>query len=360
MILKRKRQGFPTAPPWSPDRHRNQPVLIIGDDSDDQTAEISRIVTQWAENQHRSALHTCDQVHAVGQLAVFGLTPTKIARRLRAPRRHVEAALTVAGSPTARDALTEHGLDLFQAVVIAEFADDPDAVATLIRATSTSAGGFDHTAQRLRDARADQQARNRVLDELRQNGVRIINRPTPTDPACRLSLLDHDRAPLTPEGHTSCPGHAAYLIQDYDITGSGPFQVTYLPEYVCTHPDAYGHIHRYATPATDTSPTRAAPRTPTAATTTPAETTLTTPPTAPGVPRTPRTETEAKADPPGPPNSRPRRRSPATSRSSRTLRRGSQPPPSAAAGYVPSSRAEPRRRARAGSSPTSSPPHTTT
>ncbi|ABW10773.1 ParB domain protein nuclease [Parafrankia sp. EAN1pec] len=229
------------------------PVLIIGDDSDDQAAEISRIVTQWAENQHRSALDTRDQVHAVGQLAVFGLTPTKIARRLRAPRRHVEAALTVAGSPTARDALTEHGLDLFQAVVIAEFADDPDAVATLIRATGTSAGGFDHTAQRLRDARADQQARNRVLDELRQNGVRIINRPTPTDPACRLSLLDHDRTPLTPADHTSCPGHAAYLIQDYDITGSGPFQVTYLPEYVCTHPDAYGHIHRYATPATDTS-----------------------------------------------------------------------------------------------------------
>ncbi|EFC79708.1 ParB N-terminal domain-containing protein [Parafrankia sp. EUN1f] len=219
------------------------PVLVIGDDADGDAAGIDRVLTQWAENEHRAALSTNDQVHAVGQLAVFGLTPTKIARRLHAPRRHVDAALTVAGSSAARDAVIEHGIDLFQAEVIAEFTDDPDAVAALIAASST--GGFDHIAQRLRDRRADQQARNRALDELRRRRVRIIDRPAPTAPACRLSLLDHDQIPLTPETHRDCPGHAAYLVQEYNLTG-GPFQVAYLPEYVCTNPAVHGHVHRYA------------------------------------------------------------------------------------------------------------------
>ncbi|MEX5712953.1 ParB N-terminal domain-containing protein [Parafrankia sp. FMc6] len=224
------------------------PVLVVGDDADGDAAEIDRVLTQWAENQHRAALSIKDQVHAVGQLAVFGLPPAKIARRLHTPRRHVDAALTVVGSPAARDALVEHGINLFQAVVIAEFADDLDAVAALMTAAST--GGFDHTAQRLRDRHADQQARSRALDELRRRGVRIIDRPASTDPAHRLSLLDHDGVALTPEAHRRCLGHAAYLIQDYNITGSGPFQVAYLPEYVCTDPAAHGHSGRYAAPPT--------------------------------------------------------------------------------------------------------------
>ena len=91
----------------------------------------------------------------IAQLSAFGVSPAKIAKRTRAPRSQVDAALAVAGSELAKAAAVRYGdfLDVVQAAVVAEFDDDPEAVKALVAAAKT--GQFDHTAQRLRDARAE-------------------------------------------------------------------------------------------------------------------------------------------------------------------------------------------------------------
>ncbi|WP_155858722.1 hypothetical protein [Candidatus Blastococcus massiliensis] len=50
-------------------------------------------------------------------------------------------------------------------------------------------GQFDHTAQRLRDARAEGAERQRVVDQLRTAGAPVIDRPVSGDPATDLQRL---------------------------------------------------------------------------------------------------------------------------------------------------------------------------
>ncbi|CUU61013.1 chromosome partitioning protein, ParB family [Parafrankia irregularis] len=239
------------------------PVIVIGPDSDSQTAEIERIVSQWHENEHRTGLHNRDKVAAVEQLTLLGLSATSISKKTRLPRAKVDAALTVARSELARLASEKYDfLDLTQAAVVAEFEDDEEAVKALV--VAARAGGFEHVEQRCRDNRAEREERSRVSDLLSSQGTRVIDRPSHTDQAKRLSQLDHEDTPLTPDKHANCPGHAAYLIQVYerqpetqarDSDASPPAQLVYRPEYVCTDPDGNGHVDRHRFPAGSTTGT---------------------------------------------------------------------------------------------------------
>jgi len=226
------------------------PVLILGPDSDDTTEQITRILTQWAENEHRAGLTPTDKIGAVEQLAAFGLTPAAIARRTRTPRGHIDAALRIASSPAARDGLHQHPLDLTQAATLAEFDDDPDAVTRLL--TAADHGTFDHTAQLLRDDRADRTARDTLTRQLRDAGTTVID---PPDPTRLLASLHHDGTPLTPESHQNCPGHAAYLQRTLTPTITDPAAPPYRPIHVCTAPDSHGHTSRFHTPtSSDNTP----------------------------------------------------------------------------------------------------------
>ncbi len=220
------------------------PVLVIGEDTDTTKAQVTRLLTQWAENEHRAGLTDADKITAVEQLAAFGLSPASIARRTRSPRDHITAALTVAASPAAREATGEHHLDLTQAATLAEFDQDPDAVKALLDAART--GGFDHTAQRLRNDRDDRAAHDHAAQALRDNGVTVIDRPDTDDPALPLSQLTHDGTPLTAESHRACPGHAAYLTPTYRRPDDAENASSHIPVYVCTHPAAHGHTDRSA------------------------------------------------------------------------------------------------------------------
>ena len=133
----------PTVPVW----------VFDGDDAGD---DADRIVRQWAENEHRAGLSDADRLAAVEQLSAFGLSAAQITKRLRAPRRQVDAALTAAGSTLAKAAVGRYDfLDLVQAAVLAEFdaTDDSDTVKALVAAAKSEPGQFEHIAQRARDAR---------------------------------------------------------------------------------------------------------------------------------------------------------------------------------------------------------------
>src|SRR4051794_26645864 len=128
------------------------PVVVTGDDSDTDAEQVTRLLTQYAENTHRSGLTTGEQVDVFTQLAAFGLTPGQIARRTRARKADVTAALAVADSDLAKAASERYEfLTLDQAAAVAEFDDDSEAVKALV--TAAKSGQFDHVAQRLRDER---------------------------------------------------------------------------------------------------------------------------------------------------------------------------------------------------------------
>jgi ParB family transcriptional regulator, chromosome partitioning protein len=170
------------------------PVVVAADEASDDAAEIERLVTQWAENEHRAGLSTAERIGVIAQLAAFGLSPTQISKRTRAKRGGVTAALAVAGSELAQAATVRYDfLDLTQAATVAEFEDDPEAVKALV--VAAKGGQFDHTAQRLLDARAEGAERQRVVDQLRTAGVTVIDRPVSGDPATDLQRLTAPAGP---------------------------------------------------------------------------------------------------------------------------------------------------------------------
>jgi ParB family chromosome partitioning protein len=113
-------------------------------------------LTQHAENAHRAALTSGEQLGVVEQLSAFGMSAAQIAKRTKIKRGAVDASLAVAGSDLAKAAAERYDfLTLDQAAAVAEFDNDPDAVKELVVAAQQGRG-FDHLLQRLREDRADQ------------------------------------------------------------------------------------------------------------------------------------------------------------------------------------------------------------
>lgn len=197
--------------------------------------EADRIARQMIENGKREGLTTADTLAGYEQMAAFGLSADEIAKRASAPQAEVVAALATAASKLARKASERYDfLTLDQAATVAEFEKDKDAVATLIK-VAQQGGAFEHTAQRLRDKRAYDQAVAELTKELKKAKVQIVDHPgyyerlvTP------ISKLTHGGNPLTEVAHANCPGRAAFIGDSH-----GPERVQAV--HVCTDPKTHGH-----------------------------------------------------------------------------------------------------------------------
>jgi ParB family chromosome partitioning protein len=213
------------------------PVIVTASDGGDEAA---RIVRQWHENEHRAGLSTADKVTAVEQLSLLGLSALQIVKQTRARKADVEQALATAGSALAKGAATRYEfLTLDQAAVVAEFEAEPETVKALIASAKASEGDFTHALQRARDER-DAAAQVAALQgELAEASVQVIDRPGYDDRRSVKGLdeLVTDKGnQITPAGHASCPGHAAYIANDW----RGARIV-----YVCTQWPQAGHRDRY-------------------------------------------------------------------------------------------------------------------
>ena len=271
------RAGLPTVPVYL------HPQGDTDEDDAAQAGEVERVVSQWAENEHRAGLTRTEQVRAVEQLAAFGLSATQIATRTKAPRARVDAALQVSRSDLALAATDRYDfLDLTQAAVLAEFEDDPETVKALVVAAQR--GQFDHAAQRARDERQQQQERAAYAATLTEQGLTVVEAPaygSPEAQPVRLVDLTDDpdtRTPLTVEDHATCPGHAVYVgtqwvWHDEHLDDEDDEDLDHEAEHdeddeeedrediprvqtrervltavaVCTAPTEHGHQRRYAT-----------------------------------------------------------------------------------------------------------------
>ncbi|WP_460467428.1 ParB/RepB/Spo0J family partition protein [Calidifontibacter terrae] len=210
--------------------------------------DAERIVDQLAANDHRTALTAGEHAAAFEQLAGFGLSAAQIAKRTGHKRAQVNAGLAAAASEAARDALSAHdALTIDQAAGLAEVDDDPEAVARLMKALTE--GQFDHTLQRIRDDRAEAQARAELTATLTAANVTVIDQPSHEDrKAAQLSnLKGNDNGGLGVEEHAACAGHAAYLVRSWRDQ-----QIT--PVYVCTDWRTHGHQDRFGSSSTTKKP----------------------------------------------------------------------------------------------------------
>lgn len=250
------------------------PVVVVESDAEGEAEAIERIITQHAENTHRSGLTTTEDAKVAQQLSLLGLSATQIARRTHTKKAHVEAGIKVAGSELATKATERYDLTLEQAVTVAEFEDDPEVAKALIVAATK--GQFEHVAQRARDDRARAQAQAPVIEALTAEGITVIDRPGWQDDAKDVDRLrDSAGDRLDPEAHRQCPGHAVYLTEREVYTepdgtvldanrwgevdwpeGKEPADddeaaarweavtvtIEWEPEPVCTNPGEHGHL----------------------------------------------------------------------------------------------------------------------
>jgi ParB family transcriptional regulator, chromosome partitioning protein len=197
--------------------------------------EARRLLTQMAENVHRDPMTAADKAAALHQLTLIGVAAKDIVHTGVASAAEVKAAARVTKSDKARQAASQYEITVEQSAVIAEFDDDDQAVRQLVDAAPT--GQFTHVAQRLRDERTRSAYRTKLIDQLTKSKTPIIEPPAwnSRDTGKVEDLRDRNGAPIDPQEHTNCPGHAAYITTSYG--DKEPYRIG----YACSDVRRYSH-----------------------------------------------------------------------------------------------------------------------
>ena len=169
----------------------------------------ARVMAQMTENDRRAALSTEEKLAAHEQLAILGVTVADVARTTGTDQATVKAARKVATDPTARAAAAA-GLDLADALVLGEFADDPEFVTELAEVALDE--GRDHmlrAAERRRQEIALEQALAGEEQNWRDQGYQIVD-PASSDHsvAPMWRILNDAGDSITDQDHADCPGRA--------------------------------------------------------------------------------------------------------------------------------------------------------
>lgn len=136
------------------------------------TTKADSISRQIVENDQRESLTTHQRVAAYSQLALEGISVTKIAKALSIPKKHVEAALTVAKAPATLEALEEGGdIDLVTLAAITEFEGDTDWHETLLETALNEPSRFDNMLEQAARARRRRERLQAHVDELNNTGI---------------------------------------------------------------------------------------------------------------------------------------------------------------------------------------------
>jgi ParB family chromosome partitioning protein len=207
----------------------------------DLDSDVDSLTTMIVENVHRADLSPTEEAAAYAQLAAFDLTPAQIAERTGRKTKTVRDALKLHRLPdTVRQPVADETITLEQAAEIAKFADDEKAHARLMKAAESGYGlSYAIAEEKHRRDRNARKTKNKAA--LAKAGVKVIGKPKgyPYDgsaaPVGNLCLADGTTR-YTVETHADCPAHAAFLD-----TGTGE------PIYVCTDPEANGHVRMTAT-----------------------------------------------------------------------------------------------------------------
>ncbi|WP_299451244.1 ParB N-terminal domain-containing protein [uncultured Serinicoccus sp.] len=192
------------------------PVRVI-----ERPGETDRITDQLTENIHREGMHATEEHEAIEQLALLGVSAAQIAKRTAIKRGTVDTVLSVAGSATAKERMTGEGLTLEQAAAVAEFEDEPWAMATLEPHLRFGGYGITHVVQRLRDARAERDLVQAEAERLRQDeglpALDVVDYPARWRDLALCDLVRaEDGQPVAEQDWPGVPGAAVAVSLDWD------------------------------------------------------------------------------------------------------------------------------------------------
>lgn len=140
------------------------------------------------ENDHRKSMTTAERARSYQQMRLDGFSLAKITEITGTKRAEINQAVAVGRSELAVAATERYDLTLEQALALAEFDTDREAVKELVSAAKTRPGQWDHVLRRLRDDRDAKAAHDAAAAHLTAAGIRVI---------------DEDDIP---KGHGSWPG----------------------------------------------------------------------------------------------------------------------------------------------------------
>lgn len=147
-----------------------------------------------------------------------------------AGRKRTEAAMKfhqLDEEARATVAAVDYAWTLEELAAFAEFADDAEATARLVR--SAERKDFRHALQRERGERERREASAKQRQELTAAGIRIVDELPKTALEVRR-LRTPQNAAISQEEHQACPGHIAHFHSD-----------TAAALFYCTDSAAYGH-----------------------------------------------------------------------------------------------------------------------
>lgn len=144
------------------------PVMIIG-----SPEEADRILTQVVENIQRAELTDADEADAYHQLSLIGVSAAAIAKKTGRTKTTVEGALKAKASEAGATALSK-GYTIEEALILAEFESDEEAIAELESVIMDEPEQLFHVAQQLRDERERAAALTVLIAELEAQGKAIV------------------------------------------------------------------------------------------------------------------------------------------------------------------------------------------
>lgn len=221
--------------------------------------ETERVIDQLVENVHRSPMRQAEERDAIEQLALLGVSAAQIVKRTAIAGPTVDAVLTIAGSAATKARMDTDGLTLQQAAIFAEFEDDPAAIESLEQAVSWGRP-IEHTAQRLRDARAEAEAVRVEVNRLRAQGLPVLDPaevPERTWPLRLDGLVTADGEPVPEAAWPDVPGAAvvvraewAYPDDNSEDSGDDSDEpvLRFVTVWICADPDAAGLRSAYDRP----------------------------------------------------------------------------------------------------------------
>jgi ParB family chromosome partitioning protein len=219
-VLAAREAGRPTVPAY----------IVEGDDS-----TVTRLVEQFAENEHRANLTEPERAAVFQQLAFEGLTVPQIAKQTGVKKATVEAGIKVADSTFAGKIATKHEVTLDQAAALIEFEGDKDAVDRLVQYAEEAPEQFAHELQRQRDERARKEAVAYEQTTLTEAGFTVLDERPYYDDKEHVAIRDL----TTAEGEPVTVEHLAGVTPKFaHVRYAGEVEVAY---YV-TNPKGWGFI----------------------------------------------------------------------------------------------------------------------
>lgn len=219
-VLAAREAGRPTVPAY----------IVQGDDS-----TVTRLVEQFAENEHRANLTEPERAAVFQQLAFEGLSVPQIAKQTGVKKATVEAGIKVADNKFAGKIATKHEVTLDQAAALIEFEGDKDAVDRLVQYAEEAPEQFTHELQRQRDERARKEAVTAEQTTLTEAGFTILDERPYYDDREHVAIRDlttADGEPITVEHLVGVTPKFAHVRSYY----TGEVEVAY---YV-TNPKGWG------------------------------------------------------------------------------------------------------------------------